>query len=41
MNGEKEMQKRKLQEAISLHHDFVGVAGQNRKKIQAKIINNF
>ena len=33
------MQKRKLQEAISLHHDFLGV-GQN-KKIQERIINNF
>ena len=37
MNREKEMQKRKLQEAISLHHDFVGVAGQNDKKVQERI----
>ena len=29
---EKEIQKRKLQDAISMHHDFVGVAGQNGKK---------
>ena len=39
MNRQKEMQKRKLQEAISLHHDFLGV-GQN-KKVQKRIINNF
>ena len=29
---EKEIQKRKLQDAISMHHDFVGVAGKMAKK---------
>ena len=33
---EKEIQKRKLQDAISMHHDFVGVAGQNSKKKNKK-----
>ena len=41
MNREKEIQKRKLQEAISMHHNFVGVAPQNSKKVQERIIDNF
>ena len=41
MNHEKKIQKRKLQEAISMYHDFVGVAAQNSKKAQERIINNF
>ncbi len=40
MNCEKEIQKRKLEEAINLHKDFVGVADQ-KKKVQERIINNF
>ena len=38
---EKEIQKRKLQDAISMHNNFIGVAGQNGKKVQERIINNF
>ena len=41
MNREKEQQKRKLQEAISLHqHTGIMGVGPN-KKVQEKIINNF
>ena len=39
VSREKEIQKRKLQEAISLQSNFMGV-GQN-KKVQERIINNF
>jgi len=40
-NREKEIQKRKLQDAINLHHDFVGVGTNQKKKVQERIINNF
>ena len=38
---EKEIQKRKLQDVNSMHNDFIGVARQNGKKVQERIINNF
>ena len=41
-NCEKEVQKRKLQDAISMHHDYYGgVVGQSNKKIQERIRNSF